>query len=473
MDIGHLAPEIALVVGAVVVVLTAAFTSRGMQWVTTPIALLAVAASAVATVTLAVNVEAGVTFDGSWGLDGLTHGAELLVDAVTAVTLLLALGWFRTDPRRGEYPAVVLFSAAGAMVLAGAADTMELVVGMLLVSVTGYTLAAYHRNSAAALEAGMKYFLVGALTNTFLLIGVVLLYGVTGTTTYAAAATALTASGASTAVTVATVCILVGLAFEIGAMPSHPWLPDVAQAAPAPSAAFLTVAPKIGATVALARILHLVPVELVDWRTLVAVVAAVTMTLGNLLALWQEDVRRLLGWSSVSQAGYALMAVVVIDRADLAATSLILFLAGYAAATVAAFCVVTQLRGRTAVDAYRGLGATRPWLAATLTIALLSLVGIPPLGGFVGKLTLFTATIDGGFGWLAVVAVVNTVVSLFYYLRVIGPMYLSRDEPAEAAPAVLGPAAAWGSGMALAAVVGVGLLAEPILTALDGARLLP
>lgn len=155
------------------------------------------------------------------------------------------------------------------------------------------------------------------------------------------------------------------------------------------------------------------------------------MTLGNLLALWQDDLRRLLGWSSVSQAGYALMAVVVIDRADLALPSLVMFLAGYAAATVTAFAVVTELRGRTAITDYRGLGASRAWLAAALAVSLLSLVGIPPLGGFVGKLTIFVATIDGGYGWLAVVAVANTVLSLFYYLRVIAPMYLA-DAPTAA-----------------------------------------
>ncbi|MGK2930476.1 MAG: NADH-quinone oxidoreductase subunit N [Acidimicrobiales bacterium] len=472
MNIGHVAPEIALVLGAVAVVLTAAFTSRERQWITTPIALLAVSASGIGSVVLATTTEAQITFDDTWALDPLTQGAELVIASVTAVTLLLSVDWFRTDPRRGEYPAVLLFAAAGAMLLAGAADTMELVVGMLLVSVAGYTLAAYHRNSPAALEAGMKYFLIGALTNTFLLVGVVLLYGAVGTTSYAQIATTLGGGADRIAVIAAVVCIIIGLAFEIGAVPAHAWLPDVAQGSPAPSAAFLTVAPKIGAVVALARILHVVPTDLVDWRPLVAVLAVLTMTMGNILALWQDDLRRLLGWSSISQAGYALMAVVVIDIADLAPSALIVFLAGYAAATVAAFAVVTELRGRTSIADYRGLSTRRPWLAVALAVALLSLVGIPPLGGFVGKLTLFTATIDGGYGWLAAVAAANTVISLFYYLRVITPMYHDHVD-SDQSISVLGQTARLAVTAAAAATLAVGIAAEPLLSALDGAQLVP
>ncbi len=473
MDVGHLAPELALVVGAVAVLMVAAFTDRARQWLTLPLAVAAVIASAVLSILLAVNADQELTFDRAWALDGITHGAELIIGAVTLAALLLSVEWFRTDPRRGEYPAVVLFSAAGAMVLAGAADTMEIVVGMLLVSVTGYTLAAYHRASAASVEAGMKYFLIGALTNAVLLFGVVVLYGTVGTTNVAETGRLLGSGGASSVALVAVVvCVAVGLAFEIGAVPAHVWVPDVAQASPAPSAAFLTVVPKVGALVALARVLQVLPDADVGWRPLVAILAAVTMTLGNLLALWQDDLRRLLGWSSVSQAGYALMAVVVIGRADLALPALVIFLAGYAAANTAAFAVVTELRGRTALADYRGLGTTHPWLAGALVVALLSLVGVPPLGGFVGKLTLFAAAIDGGYAWLAALAVANTVVSLFYYLRVIGPLYF------EAAPAprplpVLGRWAAGAVALASVGVVAVGVVAEPLLAALRGARLLP
>lgn len=471
MDVGHVAPEIALVLGAVVVLLTAAFTGRTKQWIPVPIALVSVLASIVSSLVLAVSREQQLSFSGTWALDGVTHGAEILIAVTTAIVLLLGVEWFRSDPRGGEYPAVVLFSAAGAMLLAGAADTMELMVGMLLVSITGYTLAAYHRASGASVEAGMKYFLIGALTNSVLLVGIVFLYGAVGSTTYADTAAAL--GGADPLVVqISLVCVVVGLCFEIGAVPAHVWVPDVSQAAPVPSAAFLTIAPKIGAVVALARVVELFPDGDVPWRPLIALLAALTMTWGNLLALWQDDLRRLLGWSSVSQAGYALMAVVVVGVSDTAISALVVFLAAYAAANATAFAVVAELRGRTSLDDYRGMGTSRPWLSAALVVALLSLVGVPPLGGFVGKLTVFTAVIDGGYTWLAVVAVANTVASLFYYLRVIGPMYF--DAYGEVAPVpVLGRTAAAGAGLALVAVVGVGLVAEPLLDALSSAVLLP
>jgi len=473
MTVSHLGPELALVAGAVVVALTAAFLPRRAQWMTTPLALVAVTVSVVWSLRLAM-LEPVLTFMGDWALDRVTTGAELTILAVTAAALALAHTWMRSDPRAGEHPAVVLFSAAGAMVLAGAADTMEVVLGMLLVSVTGYTMAAYHRRSPAAVEAGMKYFLIGALTNAVLLLGVVLLFGLTGTTSLGGTATALATGDADAVVLLAAVAAIgVGLAFEIGAVPAHAWVPDVAQGAPAPAAAFLTVAPKVGAVVALGRVLHVVPTDVVDWRVFVALLAAATMTLGNLAALWQDDLRRLLGWSSVSQAGYALMAVVVLDRSPLAPGALVYFLAGYAAANVAAFGVVVALRGRTRLDDYRALAARRPALVTVLVVALLSLVGIPPLAGFVGKLTLFTAAIEGGYGWLAVLAVANTVVSLFYYLRVVGPMYFDDAAAADEPAPLLGAWATTATITAGLATVVVGLAAGPLLDVLGSADLLP
>ncbi len=469
-NVVHLTPEIALVVGAVAALMTASFLGRERQGLTTLVAIVAVVASGGLSIALAVTTGQQLTFDRAWALDGITHGSELLISAITLLTLGLSVEWFRSDPRRGEYPGVVLLCATGAMLLAGAADTMEIVVGMLLVSVTGYTLAAYHRSSPASVEAGMKYFLIGALTNAVLMIGVAVLYGMTGTTNLADIGRALAADADPIALIAVVVCVGVGLAFEIGAVPSHAWVPDVAQAAPAPSAALLTVVPKVGALVALARVMQVLPDDVVAWRPFVAVVAVLTMTLGNLAAIWQSDLRRLLGWSSVSQAGYALIAVVVVGRVDEAAPALIFFLVGYAVANTAAFSIVTELRGRTALDDYRGLGTTRPWMAAGLVVSLLSLVGIPPLGGFVGKLTLFTAAIDGGYAWLAGVAVANTVISLFYYLRVIGPMYF---EPTPGPIPVLGRWAAVSAGVATVGVVAVGILAEFALSRLNASDFLP
>ena len=472
MDIGHLAPEIVLVIGALVALMAASFLPRQRQGIPTVIAVATAFASAGAATALAANTDQQLSFDRAWAFDDVTHTAEVLIAVITALVLVMSARWFRTDARRGEYPSIVLLSATGATLLAGADDTMEIVVGMLLVSVTGYTLAAYHRASPESVEAGMKYFLLGAFTNAVLMIGVGVLYGTTGTTNLADIALALDDHADPVALIAVVVCLGIGLAFEIGAVPAHMWVPDVAQAAPAPSAAFLTAVPKIGALVALVRVFDVLPDVAVAWRPAVATIAAATMTLGNLAALWQTDVRRLLGWSSVSQAGYALMAAVVIGRSDQAIPALMFFLVAYAFANTAAFAVVSELRGRTDLDDYRGLGSAQPWLAATMTIAMLSLVGVPPLGGFVGKLTLFTAVIDGGYTWLAILAAANTVVSLFYYLRVIAPMYFgARHRPAPIV--VLGIWAGVAASASIVVVIAVGVLAEPLLNAFGAARLLP
>lgn len=471
MPIGSVAPQIALLIGAAVCLVAAIVLPHRRQWVCAPLAGLGVAASAGLTLEQILSGPQATTFFGTFAVDGTAGWAAILILGVTLLVLLLSPEWMGTDPRHGEYYALLLLSALGAILLAGATDTMQMVVGVLLSSITGYTLAAYHRRSGLSVEAGMKYFLVGALANALLLVGVALLFGLAGTTLYAETRDAL-AGGAVPAVALvgATVSVAVGLAFKLGAVPAHAWLPDVAQGSPAPAAAFLTVVPKIGGLVAVARLLALLPDDGVGWRAVAALLAAATMTLGNLAALWQEDVRRLLGWSAVSQSGYGLMAVVAVGRSDQAIPALLFFLAGYAVANVAAFAVVTELRGRTSLEDYRGLSAARPWLAAGLTVAFLSLVGVPPLAGFVGKLELFLATIDAGYAWLAALAVANTVVSLFYYLRVVGPMYFA---PSPAPVPVLGRWAGIGAGVAAAGTVAIGLAAAPLLTRFADALLLP
>lgn len=459
MPIGDALPEIALALTAIVALLYAAFAPQRRQGLAALLALLGLLGAAAA-----LAMQAGqaprLSFAGTWALDGASVGARWLILAATGICVLITPEWLREDRRHGEYYTLLLLSALGAMLMAGAADLLQLLVGVLLSSVTGYALAAWHRDWALSVEAGMKYFLIGALANTLLLIGIVLLFGLLGHTGYAAMATALTHAPASPALLLALALVVIGVVFKLGAVPAHAWLPDVAEGAPAPAAAFLTVVPKLGAAVALARLLQVFPPERVEWRILVATVSVATMSLGNLAALWQTDLRRLLGWSSVSQSGYALMAITVIGASRQALPALLFFLAGYAAANLAAFAVVVQLRGRTDLAGYRGLSRRRPLLAAILTLSLLSLVGIPPLAGFVGKLTLFLATIDAGYAWLAVVAIANTVLSLFYYLRVIGPMYF---RPGETSVHVLGRWAYTGAIVSVIAVLVVGLLAQVLL----------
>lgn len=428
MPVGDLAPELAVLVTAVLVLLLAMFIPQRRQGLC---AALALAGLAVAALIAVAQFDAHrLTFSGTFALDATTGAARVMILTVTALCVLLSPGWFASDRRHGEVYAMLLFSTLGAMAMAGAADLMQLVIGVLLSSITGYVLAAYHRDWAISVEAGMKYFLIGALANALMVIGVVLVLGMTGSTGYAGLKGAALTDALAL---VGLMLVLIGLLFKLGGMPAHTWVPDVAEGAPAPAAAFLTTVPKIAAAIALIRLVALVPPE-GTLRLLIALIAAATMTLGNLAALWQDDVRRLIGWSSVSQAGYALMAVAVVGLSGEALPALIVFIGAYALATLAAFAVVTHLRGRTGLGDYAGLLRQQPLAAAALIIAFLSLVGIPPLVGFLGKFALFLAAIEGGYAWLALLAVANSVLSLFYYARVIAPMIF---QPGADAPQTL------------------------------------
>ncbi len=468
MPVGTVLPEIVLILGAVLVLVFALFAPRRRQGWSAWLALAALAATAAVTAPMLDDPQ-GLTFFDTYAVDGIALWGKLLVLAVTALTVLLSLPWFRGEPREGEYYALLLLSALGALVLAAAADLMEIVLGVLLSSVTGYVLAAYHRASARSGEAALKYYLLGALTNAGLFYGVVLLFGLAGTTTLPGLDSGL-AEADPVALVPAAALVVVGLAFKLGAAPAHAWVPNVADGAPAPVAAFLTAAPKIGALIAIARLADALPEQLSGWRALLAVLSAVTMTLGNLAALWQDDLRRLLGWSAVSQAGYALMAVVALGRSELAVPALLYFLLAYALGNLAAFAVVVELRGRAQIASYAGLAAAHPALAAVLAVAMLSFVGIPPLAGFTGKLALFGAAMDAGYTWLAVLAVVNSVVSLAYYLRVLAPVYF--DRPAQPVP-VLAAVGAAAAVLSAAGVVLAGIAAGPLLEAFARAQLAP
>lgn len=423
MPLGDIAPEICLLLTAVAVLLAAMALPQPRHGWCAGLALAGLAVAAL--LTLRLSGAERMAFSGTFALDAATAWARWLVLGLTAACVALSPRWFATDRRHGEVYAMLLFSALGALAMAGAADLMQLVLGVLLSSVTGYVLAAWHRDWAISLEAGMKFFLLGALSNGLMVIGVVLVLGLAGSTDYA-----LLARGVppSPLLSIGVMLLLLGLLFKLGAMPVHAWVPDVAEGAPVPVAAFLTAVPKIAAAIALLRLVSALPEDALPLRPVMALAAAATMTLGNLAALWQEDVRRLLGWSSVSQAGYALMALAVWGRTPEAAPALVAFMAVYALGTVTAFAAIAHLRGRTGRAHYAGLFRARPLAAVALTLALLSFVGIPPLPGFLGKFALFEATLDGGLAWLALLAVANTVASLFYYLRVIAPMALAPPQ---------------------------------------------
>ena len=466
-SLGDVVPELILLGGGIVILLFALFAPHRAQVGAALLALGTSLGAVVATFAMLQSDES-LTFFGTYSTDDVALWAKLIILVATVAVVALSIPWFARDRRHGEYYTLLLFSSLGAALLAGATDLMEIVMSIVLSSATGYVLIAYHRRSKLASEAAIKYFLIAALTSSAMLIGVALLFGLAGTTTLGGLRDGLP-DDAGLAMVVGTALVVTALAFKIGSVPAHAWMPDVAQGAPAPVAALVTTVPKVGGLIALARLVSVLP-DATGWRPLVALLAAATMTLGNLAALWQDDVRRLLGWSAVSQSGYALMALAALGRSELAIPSLMFFLLAYVLANIAAFGVVVELRGRTDRTSYAGLARAQPLLAMALVIAFLSLIGIPPLVGFSAKLALFTAAIEVGYAWLAIVAAINTVVSIFYYVRVLAPAYFGDIT---APVPVLGQWAASATYALTIAVIAAGIAAEPVLEALRDASLLP
>lgn len=461
-------PEIILVLGGVAALLYALFMPQRRQAGAALLALATVIAASAVSVAMLWGPQE-LSFAGTYARDDAAIWAKLIVLAATAVVIGLSVEWFRDDPRHGEYYAILLFSSLGAILLAGATDLKEFLMAMVLSSATGFVLVAYHRRSSPASEAAIKYYLLGALTSASALFGVAYLFGLAGSATLSGLDAELPQDGTNIAVLVGAALVVLALMFKTGGVPVHAWMPDVSQGAPAPVAAFVTSIPKVGGFLFFARFVLAMP-DAVEWRPLIAVLAAATMTLGNLAALWQDDVRRLLGWSAVSQTGYGLMAIVALDRSDLAIPSLLFFLLAYLMGNTAAFGVVTSLRGRAELTSYRGLARSQPWLAGALTIAFLSFIGVPPLAGFFAKLVLFGAAIDAGYAWLALLAAANTVISIVYYVRVLAPAYFG-DLPAPIP--VLGRSAILATLTSTAAVIVAGLAAEPFLRAFDQVNLMP
>lgn len=418
-----LLPEILLLIGGLVVLIGGSFTARERQWVTRVFAAVALVAS-IAAAAVGLTGPAQSAFEGTFAVDTATGVARILAALGTLLVLALATDEISGSPRESETYALLLFSTTGTLILAGADDLLVLTVGFLLASIPLYGLIGLGHTPQGA-EAAMKTYLIGALFGILLLFGVTMLYGVSGSTMYTDLEDRL-ADAPVGAVASGVVGILAGLMFKAGAVPAHFWVPDAAQGASGTVATFLTTVPKIGAMVATYRLVTVLP-DTLQWPLLIAVLAVASMTLGNLAAYWQDDPRRLLGWSTVSQVGFLLVPVAVAGRSDLALPSLLLYLTGYTVTNVAAFAVTTALPERRDLASYRGLAGTRPWLAGSLVVALLGLVGTPPTAVFVAKLTTASAAWDGGQAWLAVVVFLNTVISLFYYLRWIIPAYRASE----------------------------------------------
>lgn len=454
-----LLPEVLLLLGAVGGLLLGLFLPRRRQWLVRPVAAGALLGAA-GTALRALADPPGPVFQGVYDVDTATSVVRVVAALAALLLLAVAADELAGSPRETELYALLLLGTLGTVLLAGADDLLYLVAAYLLASIPLYGLAALARD-ASGTEAALKYYLMGAFLGVVLLAGTAVLYGVGGSTRYPELAAGLPGAPRA-AVTFGALAVLAGLLFKLGGVPGHFWVPDVTEGATTTVAAFVTTVPKAGAVVAVYRLLETPLAQAPgDWRLLVALLAAASMTLGNLAAFFQDSVRRLLAYSTVSQVGYLLMAPVVVGRSDLALPALALYVAAYAVTNLGAFAVVAAVRAGPRLQDWAGVGRRQPLLAVGLAVCLLGLVGTPPTGVFVGKLTVFSATAEGGYGWLVVVAAVNTVASLFYYLRWLSPVFLASATGGADRPA------AWSRVVALvaaAASVALGLAAGAVLS---------
>ncbi|NEK87928.1 NADH-quinone oxidoreductase subunit N [Blastococcus saxobsidens] len=416
-----LLPELLLLLGAVGGLLLGLWTPQHRQGRVRLLVTAACLASAIAAA-VALPEPAERVFEGTWVVDTTTGVVRIVVALGVAVLVWLASASLAGHPRETEAYVLMLLGGLGSIALAASGDLLLLVAAYLLASVPLYALAGFAKDSAGV-EATMKYYLMGAFVGVLMLVGVAAVVLAAGTTGYLDLAAQLPeASPALLAVGV--LGVLAGVAFKAGAVPVHFWVPDVTAGTTPPMAAYITTIPKIGAVAAAFRLLAEPFADVpLDVPLLVAVIAAVSMTLGNLAAFNQNDVLRLLAYSTVSQVGYLFMVVAVAARTDLAVPALAIYLAGYAVTNIGAFAAVAAAPGaRTITDWATTVGRHR-WLVVSLVVCLLGMVGTPPTAVFVGKLAVFAAAWDGGLAWLVVVAAVNTVASLFYYLRWIAPAF--------------------------------------------------
>jgi NADH-quinone oxidoreductase subunit N len=425
-----LLPAAQILVTALVVMLLDLFLKESEKGLLAWVSLLGIALCSGEAAVLWGSQESA--FAESLYLDNFALFFTQLFLGAAALTILSSMEYVRaTRIHEGEFYSLVLFAALGMVLMAAANDLMVFFLALETMSVAVYVLTSIERNSGRSAEAGMKYFLTGAFATGFLLYGIALIYGATGTTNLNQISAYLVEPTADwpTYLVAGALLLLAGFAFKIGAVPFHFWIPDVYEGAPTPVTGLMAVGVKAAAFAAWARIiLHkLSPLD-ADWVFSVVLLAIATMTLGNLLAIAQSSVKRMLAYSSIAHAGYLLIGVAVGE--EWGGMPLLFYLIAYGAMTMGAFAVVTALRdGETPRENYSdfaGLGFKRPFLGLAMTLFMLSLAGFPPLAGFTGKFYVFRAAVLSGNTVLAVIGVLNSLLSVVYYLRVVVAMYMEE-----------------------------------------------
>ncbi len=443
-DLTAIAPLIASVVTACAV-LVADLIAPGRTRVAVGIALGGLLVVAAAVLGVAGSGETHA-FGGSYVVDGITTFLDIVFISTIALTIVFAPDYLA--PRglpMGEFTTILLFALTGAMLIAGSTDLLLLFLALELMVLPGYMLAGFAKRDALATEGAIKYFLLGSFSSAIFLFGLAFTWGITGTTRVAGVADALATfaagGGISIGLAMGLAFLTTGVSFKIAAVPFHYWTPDAYQGSPTPVTGYLSVGPKVGAFALIIRLFAeaLAPLA-ADWLPVFIGLAIVTMTLGNLVALTQDNVKRMLAYSSIAHTGYMLVGLAAYASGELAGMEgLLLYGLVYAFMNLGAFAVVAALQKRRGVTAnlstFSGLGRREPWLGLLMTLFLLSLTGIPPTAGFFAKAYIILAAVESSDPWvnlLAVIAVINAAAAAFYYLRVVRQMYM--EEPVTEQP---------------------------------------
>ena len=421
-------PEIVLAVGAMVLLMYGAWqgdnATKAANWIA--VALLVVAG------VLVVNASGNAGFGGSFVMDGFARFLKVVALAGSAVTILLSLEFLGPAPRRRfEYSVLILLATTGMLMLISAADLIALYLGLELMSLSLYVVAAIDRDNVRSTEAGLKYFVLGALSSGMLLYGASLIYGFTGTVSFNGIAQA--AGAGNLGLTFGLVFLFAGLCFKVSAVPFHMWTPDVYEGAPTPVTAFFASAPKVAAIAIFMRVcISAFPNITVQWQQILVFVAIASMALGSFAAIGQHNIKRLMAYSSIGHMGFALVGLAAGTQEGI--QGVLIYIAIYVTMTLGTFaCILAMKRGGEAVENIgdlAGLARRSPAMAFFFAMLLFSLAGIPPLAGFFAKFFVFAAAIKAGLYALAVIGVVTSVIGAYYYLAIVKVMYM--DDPAPA-----------------------------------------
>jgi NADH-quinone oxidoreductase subunit N len=410
--------------------------SREVPW----LPYLALTALVVALLSTGLIAGSKASISGMVAVDAYAIFFKIIATVAVSLVVLSSIDYMRGKPHAGEFYAFLLFATAAVCLAAGATNLIMIYLALEFLSLTSAVMVCYKLDDPKSTEAALKYFLFGVMASAVLLYGMALVYGATGTTDLAEIAKAVGAPAKDwmrNLVFPGLVMLLAGFGFKIAAVPFHMWSPDTYEGAPTPVTAFLSVASKAAGFAVLMRVLVVaLPALLVDWTWILAFIAAVTMTLGNVVAIVQKDMKRMLAYSSIAQAGYVLIGVVAIGKDLFGAEAALLYILGYLFTNLGLFLAVIAVEratGSTAIADYAGLGRRAPFLAIVMVAFFLSLMGFPSTAGFMGKLFVFAAAIRENWLWLAGIGILNSVISTYYYFNVVRQMYFQPRPEGSAA----------------------------------------